>query len=131
MHLSTKGTGMDIHTYLDEWHTVEPNRCTFIDADHWTFHFGGLSEPPKEYPSTLTCDVISVHGVGVIEDLIKACVHERNGWAYQLDFDRDEELFLGSVSDAQGNRYTGLESLNPGIALLTAYLNTLKSQGYT
>ena len=66
--------------------------------------------------------------MGVIEDLIKACVGERTGWNYQLDFDREEELFLGRVTDAIGNTYIGLESLNPGIAILTAYLNTLKNQ---
>lgn len=120
---------MDIHTYLDEWHSIEPNRCVFVKGDFWRFHFNDLSKPVKEYPSELTCDVISVHGVGVIEDLIKACVDERTGWQYTLEFDREEELFLGHITHSSGNRYMGLESLNPGIALLTAYLNTLKNQG--
>ena len=119
---------MDIHSYLNEWHAIEPNRCAFIEGDNWKFHFNGLSNIPDEYPQELTCDVISVHGVGVIEDLIKACVAERTDWTYQLDFDREEEIFLGLVVDALGNKYIGLDSLNPGIALLTAYLNTLKNQ---
>ena len=57
MHLSSKGTGMDIHTYLSEWHLVEPGRCTFVDGDHWRFHFDGLSVPVEMYPTALTCDV--------------------------------------------------------------------------
>jgi len=129
MHLSSKGAGMDIHTYLDEWHSIEPNRCAFVKGDLWKFHFNDFSEPVKEYPSELTCNVMSFYGVEVIEDLIKACVDERTGWQYKLEFDRDEELFLGYITHADGNRYMGLESLNPGIALLTAYLNTLKNQG--
>ena len=128
MHLSSKGTGMDIHTYLNEWHSIEPQRCTFVGEDRWTFHIGGLSSIQETYPTDQTCDVITVHGVGVIEDLIKASVSERNGWSYQLNFDREEELFLGQITDEQGNCYIGLESLNPGIALLTAYLNSLKNQ---
>lgn len=131
MHLSNKGTGMDIHTYLNEWHSMEPKRSTFVGGDRWTFHFGSLSTPPVEYPPALTCDVITVHGVGVIEDLIKACIKERDGWRFDLLFDREEEVFSGQVTDSKNSQYTGLESLNPGIALLTAYLNTLREQTTT
>lgn len=128
MHLSSRGTGMDIHTYLNEWQSMEPQRSTFAGGDRWTFHFGSLSTLPPGYPPSITCDVITVHGVGVIEDLTKACIEEREGWSFDLTFDREEEVFSGHVTDGKNVQYTGLESLNPGIAILTAYLNSLREQ---
>lgn len=128
MHVSSQGAGMDIHTYLHEWHSFEPHRCTLIEGDLWFFSFSNLTPLPQNYPGEITCDVTSLHGVGIIEDLIKACIDHRKHWSYALKFDRSEEFFQGFVTDASGTKYTGLDSLNPGIALLTAYLNTLKKQ---
>ena len=119
---------MDIHTYLNEWRNLEPHRLDFAGEDRWTFHFSSLTPPPLTWPEGQTCDVIAVYGVGVIEDFIKACIEERDGWAYKLTFDREEELFSGHVITDKNVQYTGMESLNPGIALLTAYLNTLREE---
>ena len=127
MHLPSKGAGMDIHMYLHEWRQVEPNRCTFVGEDKWVFHYEGLPIPAGETGADLACDVITVHGVAVIEDLLKACIEDRDGWTYALNFDREEELFHAQVIMENGVSFSGLESLNPGIAMLTAYLNALKT----
>ena len=115
---------MDIHLFLEEWNTIEPNRCSYLHEDFWQFHF---DKPGTDRDALVRCDVISVHGVGIIEDLVVECIQARHGWTYRLEFDREEELFVAYVSDTK-QTYMGLESLNPGIAMLSAYLNSLKNK---
>ena len=115
---------MDIHVFLAEWNAFEPHRCLQRKGDYWEFQF---DQPRDDDKKQVICDVISVRGVGVIEDLVKECIEQRQGWSHELIFDRSEELFLAHVTTDNNVTYNGLESLNPGIAILSAYLNSLKS----
>ena len=110
--------GMDINPYLELWGTLEPNRCKRLEADIWQLQF--------ESEETITCDVVSFQGAGAVEDLLKETIDARAGWSYNLAFDRDMEIFRASVTSTSST-HAGLLSLNPSIALLTAYLNALRN----
>lgn len=119
---------MDIHLFLEEWNALEPDRCVRENEDDfWIFRFEQPQEPENH---RVRCDVVSVHGVGIVEDLVAECIRGRPGWSFDLIFDREDELFGAQITVSDGTAYTGLESLNPGIALLSAYLNVLKSSSH-
>ncbi|MEM8484052.1 MAG: hypothetical protein AAF564_00825 [Bacteroidota bacterium] len=109
---------MDIHPYLKRWTDLESLYCKHIDEDQWQFTFANGAQ--------ITCDVVSFHGTGTIEDLIKERVTRRKGWAITLTFDRDEETFSAHLDTPQQYGITGQTSLNPSIALLSAYLRALQ-----
>ena len=110
---------MEIHPYLVRWQAPEAQRCTHDEGDFWVFHFTDDQTP-------IRCDVISFHGVGVVEDVIGSCIDKRTGWHHDLRFDREQETFSASVTTANGKSIEGEVSLNPGIALLSAYLGALE-----
>ena len=113
---------MDIHPYLERWQAIEPLRCSHYRDDFWLFTFD--AEGTGKF-KTHRCDVISFHGVGIVEDLVSQCIQNRPGWTYTLKFDRDAETFSAVVFVANGTPVRGEESLNPGISLLSAYLQAL------
>ena len=114
--------GMDINEYLERWQALEPHRCTHDEDDFWLFHFDASRNAE---PSTRRCDVISFQGVGTVEDLIAECVANRIGWSHELLFDRDAETFSSLVVTGDGRIFEGEVSLNPGISLLSAYLQAI------
>lgn len=120
MHGSTSAAGMDIHPYLERWQHIEPHRCSHDRGDFWVFH-------SNQHEGGTRCDVVSFHGVGIVEDIIGECILGRAGWSHELLFDRNEETFSASVSTEEGRLYEGVSSLNPGIALLSAYLAALEA----
>ena len=110
---------MDIQPYLERWQALESNRCKPDKDDFWFFYFDD-DQPP------IRCDIVSFHGVGVIEDLIARCIQHRPGWQHELLFDREEETFSARFIDHQGTVFQGTVSLNPGISLLSGYLKALE-----
>lgn len=109
----------DISEFLKQWAALEPHRCRHEAGDVWVLT---LQSPPGNTPPSLACDVITFHGVGRVEDVIREAVNMREGWTVTLNFDRNEETFSARVEDENATHYTGLVSLNPGVALLSAYL---------
>ena len=121
---ATPPAGMDIHPYLERWHMLEPHRCKHDTGDYWLLAFASASGPSEGWRRY---DVISFQGVGAIEDLIAECVGDRPGWTCRVNFDRDAETFTGFVV-VSDRLFEGEESLNPGIALLSAYLKALNGK---
>lgn len=117
--------GMDLYPYLVTWSNLEPAICKQVNDEEWQFTFEN-NKSETLHQSTITSEVESVYGAGLIEDLIAECVNKRAGWSYELRFDRLEETFTAYVSTTPEVYAAGLESLNPSIALLTAYLRALK-----
>ena len=111
--------GMDIHPYLHTWSNLAPNLCKHVDDDLWQFTFSDAT--------VIICDVVSFHGTATIEDLIKETIQQRSGWKYELTFDRTAETFSAQVSTTPHASFRGQESLNPSIALLSAFLRAIQS----
>ncbi len=109
---------MDIHPYLTSWSVLESICCKHLKGDNWQFTFSNGSQ--------LACDVVSFHGTAVIEDLIKERVDHRKGWTITLSFDRDAETFTAYVGLPDEQSIAGQSSLNPSIAMLSAYLLALQ-----
>ena len=109
---------MDIHPYLEIWSNLEPSRCKHIEDDTWQFRFSDTM--------VIRCDVVSFHGTAVIEDLLTETMNDRAGWSFALTFDRAAETFSAVVFIENHGAFQGLESLNPSISLLSAYLAALK-----
>ena len=115
-------TNHDINIFLARWAAVEPKRCQHVQGDHWMLW---LEAPPADASSEQVYDVITFHGVGRIEDVIQEAVGQRPGWSAVLQFDRKEETFSARVTNGAGHTFDGLTSLNPGVSLLSAYLDAL------
>ncbi len=109
---------MDIHPYLQRWTDLESLYCKHIEEDSWQFTF--------ENGAQVTCDVVSFHGTGTIEDVIKERVTDRKGWTISLNFDRLTETFIAHLDTPHQYGIAGQASLNPSIALLSAYLLALQ-----
>lgn len=109
---------MDIHPYLECWTNLEPAYCKHIEEDRWQFK--------RNNGTQIDCDVVSFYGTGTIEDVIKERVGARTGWRISLNFDRKAETFTAHLGIPQHREITGQASLNPGIALLSAYLRALQ-----
>ena len=108
---------MDIHPYLHQWAHVEAACCQPLQDDTWQFTFAN--------GKSVTCDVVSFHGTGTIEDLVKEQVQLRTGWSINLVFDRQTETFTAYVNTPYRHNVAGKTSLNPSISLLSAYLRAL------
>lgn len=110
--------GMDLHPYLVTWSNLAPRICKHIQDDIWQFTFSGKK--------IVECDVVSFHGTGMVEDLVKEEIAQRAGWLYAITYDRVSESFSAQVTIPSNHSYAGHVSLNPSIALLSAYLHALQ-----